>query len=112
MTIVVRRHSILGDIQAEIVRLESLLADLRHVADGHLPTEANISSAPIIDRWATATRPEVCLIGEVHGHPNCAGPMSVTSGLQIFSPEYGWARTGSRFFRLGNWLTDGQGLPQ
>lgn len=113
MPIVVRRQGgILGDLQAEIARLENLLLDLRHLADGNLPSAENIAAAPIIDSWLATTRPEPCPVGTMHGHPTCKGPLSVTSSLQIFSSDFGWARTSSRFYRLGNWHTDGQGRPQ
>ncbi len=99
--IVVGRDGIIGDIHGEIRRLDLLLADLRRVAAGHLPTAGDLSDTVIIDHWVHASRPEPCLAGQIHGHPNCRGPISVTSGLWLWSPEFGWGRTLSRYYRLG-----------
>jgi hypothetical protein len=101
MTIVIRRRGLPGDFTGEIARLESLVSDLRHLADGNLPTPKNIADAPLIDGWVQATRPELCLVGQMHGHPVCRGPLSITSGLWVWAPEHGWVRTLSRFYRLG-----------
>jgi hypothetical protein len=108
--IIVGHHGIVGDLQGEIARLDNLLADLRHLAKGHMPTERNIGAAPVIEHWAEATRPEPCLVGRMVGHPDCVGPLSVTSGVWVYAPDFGWARTLSRFYRLGR--PYGAGRPQ
>jgi hypothetical protein len=40
-------------------------------------------------------------VGRMTGHPTCVGSLSITSGLWVLAPEFGWARTLSRFYRLG-----------
>ena len=102
MTIIVSRQGITGDLQGDIARLECLLADLRHLSNGYLPADRNIGVAPLIEPWGHGSRPEPCLIGRMHGHPICRSGLSATSGLWVFAPELGWARTLNRFYRLGN----------
>lgn len=101
MTIIVGRQGILGDLAGEIARLENLLCDLRRLAEGRLPSSDSLAMAPLIDGWAEAVRTVTCLIGRMHGHPTCRGSLSVTTDVWVWAPELGWARTMSRFYRLG-----------
>lgn len=61
------------------------------------------AAAPRIDRWsAILHRDAVSLIGRVTGHPHLRpGARAVTSPLLRIAPAAGWARTWSRFYRLG-----------
>lgn len=97
----ITKNGVVGDIRGEIHRLESLLADLRRIADGSRPNAADLADAPIIDQWTAAMRPEPCLVGKIHGHPRCKGSVSVTSGVWMHAPELGWMRTLSSYYRLG-----------
>ncbi len=107
--IIIGRHDVAGDIRSEIQRLESLLIDLRRAAEGILPAAGDLAGAPIIDHWTEAMRPEPCLAGKIHGHPDCRGPVSVTSGIWMHAPDLGWTRTLSRFYRLGRTIAqDGE----
>ena len=101
MTIIIGRRAIAGDIAGEVARLEALVRDMASIASGHRPGDDELAGAPIIDHWSVALRPLPCLIGGVHGQPNLRGPISATSGLCIFAPDLGWARTVSRYYRLG-----------
>ncbi len=96
-----RNTVVVGDIADEIVRLEGLLGALRRLAAGEMPSAEELAAAPLIDHWLECTRPAPCLAGEVHGHPDCRGPVSVTSDVVVFAPTAGWARTISRLYRLG-----------
>ena len=107
--IVVRPEGVSGHLAEEIARLESLTADLEQLALGRLPSPEAVAAAPLIDCWAQGLRSEPCLIGQMQGHPLCRGPVSVTSGLWVWAPELGWARTLSRFSRLGRPLEGGRG---
>ena len=100
MTLEVNRRGILGDIHPEIARYEALVTDLRNIAAGKLPTEADLGTAPLLDMWAMGTAPVPILVGAVHGHPVLRGPVIRTTDIQVFAPELGWARTLSRFYRL------------
>ncbi|MBV8912170.1 MAG: hypothetical protein JOZ05_03895 [Acetobacteraceae bacterium] len=71
------------------------------IAYGHRPAEDELAGALIINNWSVVLRPLPCLIGGVHGQPSLRGPVSATSGLCMFAPDLGWARTLSRYYRLG-----------
>ncbi len=108
MTIMIGRHGIVGDIRDEVARLEALTLDLSRIADGHMPSPAALEGAPLLDPYNFATRPRPCLIGGIHGHPTLKGPLSVTSEVWAFAPDFGWARTLSRFYQLGRQLGEGR----
>ena len=103
--IIVGSQGVVGDIAGEIARLEQLLLDLEDIADGLAPTAEHLATAPFLDNWVEVTRPDACLAGKIKGHPICHGPISITSGLIVWAPEFGWARTLSRFYRLGHPLS-------
>jgi len=97
------RRKILGDVRAEIVRLEELLIDLKHIDAGHMPESRNVLFAPLIHDWRIVPWPTATLTGTVAGHPSVVdGRPAVTSAITVFAPELGWARTGSRLYRLGD----------
>jgi hypothetical protein len=85
------------------------IADARRLADdldrllSHgQPSDADLAGAPIIDCWQSALRPQRALVGVVTGHPSIGpGRPAVTSALYAFDPVAGWARTWSRFYRVG-----------
>jgi hypothetical protein len=90
-------------VTEEIERLQRLAADLAALRDGHGPTAADLSGAPILDSWTFAKSPASCLIGLVSDHSLLlgAGRPIVTSDLWILAEHQGWARTLSRWYRLG-----------
>ena len=99
--IAVESGQVRGNIDHEIERLETLLADLKRLRALDFPTPEQLETAPIIDQWALTTRTEPCLVGSVHGHPRLRGGLAMTSGLWVWSSSLGWARTMSRYYRLG-----------
>lgn len=84
-------------------RLSALAADLRAISGGQRPEELLKGSAPTIEQWSPAVLPSVCLEGLVSGHPVLVGHDRAirTSELWHFDEEAGWARTYSRWYRLG-----------
>lgn len=88
-------------ISREAERLEELARDLRAIAQGTAPTNAELRRAPQLDGWALSVRPARCLTGVVTGHPILRGPIVRTSELYLIDRRRGWARTLSRFYRLG-----------
>lgn len=84
-------------------RAKSLADDLARIAAGDLPTAIDLADAPIITDWTMSVRPESCLVGTISGHPS-VGHMRPgrTSGVFAFAPDFGWCRTLSRYYRLGN----------
>jgi hypothetical protein len=83
-------------------RLERLSADLRRLVAGEAPTSADLNMAPLLDQYAYTARSEPCLGGLATGHPYVApGHRVFTSGVYAISESEGWARTLSRFWKLG-----------
>ena len=68
------------------------------------PTAEELRTAPSLRDWAVVLGSSVRLTGTVRGHPD--GPTSgttgiVTSELLDVDPSLTWARTESRYYRLG-----------
>lgn len=89
-------------LDKEIVRLERLLADLRHLRDRGEPDEVSLHAAPVLDEWSMAFTSVPCLVGCVTGHPILAGAdrYIATSDLCVISERGRWARTRSRYYLL------------
>lgn len=90
-------------VSQEIDRLSRLVADLRAIRDGRGPTASDLEDAPVLVNWERQLRPVACLTGNVCDHPMLPGmgrPI-VTSDLWVLAPDQGWARTLSRWYRLG-----------
>ncbi|NEU97984.1 DUF6634 family protein [Bradyrhizobium uaiense] len=86
--------------------LEKLVNDLRNSSQGSQPPEAELQASPLLDRWSFAFLPAPCLTGSVHQHPTLGSrPHLHTSELVLIDPHKRWARTWSRFYRLGKQLT-------
>lgn len=101
-------------IRAEIERLEELTAALE-VTCMPFPMDQLLArsqaDAPILDQWRFAFRPAPCLVGLSTGHPRLPGDgrSIVTSEIFLISTELGWARSLSRWYRLGRRLDDAAG---
>jgi hypothetical protein len=88
----------------ETDRLARLVADMERIQRGELPQAlAGGEDAPILDRWILGHRPVPCLAGLSTGHPRLAGVNRAiaTSDLWLMSEDRSWARTLSRWYRLG-----------
>ena len=101
MTISVGPDGAPEDLDDIIGRLERLAVDLRRIARREAPTSTELGSAPLVDNWVLDPRPHVCLVGDLYGHPILRGPMVRTTEVWAIAPAQGWARTLSRFYRLG-----------
>lgn len=90
-------------LDKEIARLERLLIDLRHILDHGGPDEISLHTAPVLDRWSVSYAPVPCLVGCSTGHPILTGAdrYIATSDLCVISERGSWARTRSRYYRLG-----------
>lgn len=81
-----------------VVSMRSLADDLEVIGDGTvlpLPTVR-------LDRWALAKRTVPCLIGTPIGHPRIEdGKPYFSSELYYLDPRAGFARTFSRWYKLG-----------
>lgn len=67
------------------------------------PSKADLAQAPVLSDWKAAISPggHVMLWGEVINHPLLGNASITTSQLIAINPEAGWARTASRWYRLG-----------
>jgi hypothetical protein len=88
----------------EIDRLSRLVSDLQAIRDGRSPTTSDLKEAPLLGNWERGTRPAACLFGNVFDHPMLPGMgrSIVTSDLWVLAADHGWARTLSRWYRLGS----------
>lgn len=84
-------------------RIMALAADMDRIHRG-LPPEAMAGDeVPILDRWVLTKRMVPCLAGLSTGHPQLPGENRLigTSDLWMLSVDGNWARTLSRWYRLG-----------
>lgn len=89
-------------IKEHLERLRGLVADIEALSRGDHPTAGRLAIAPVLSDWTHATHRVPSLVGTFHGHPMIAdGRAGRTSDLWVYAPEYGYARTLSRLYRLG-----------
>jgi hypothetical protein len=85
--------------------LEQLTGDLRFLKTVHAPAEEILRTSPLLDEWSFGFTPSPCLIGTIYGHPMLGNSRCVhTSELVLIDPGKRWARTWSKFYRLGRQL--------
>lgn len=94
-------------------RLKALVADLEAVQSGR-SGRVFPDAAPLLDQWGLAQRAAVCLVGRSDGHPLLpgVGRQIATSDLWLLSADRRWARTLSRWYRLGEPHGDGASIPR
>ncbi|WP_189591076.1 DUF6634 family protein [Mesorhizobium sp. M8A.F.Ca.ET.207.01.1.1] len=87
----------------QVDRLVALATDLERVRRGVSPEAIAGGSAPSLDRWILTQRAVPCLAGLSTGHPRLLGKdrLIATSDLWVLSEDQNWARTLSRWYRLG-----------
>jgi Family of unknown function (DUF6634) len=90
-------------ITPELTRRRRRLADdLDRIAAGTAPPAAELAQAPLLVDWAFAVSLSgLSLTGFAAGHPLLGNRKIVTSPLWVLDPDLTWARTLSRFYRLG-----------
>jgi len=99
--------AVFPQLRAERERLAAALADLERLRSGWVPGEADLAGAPVLGGWQTAAQesePMPFLVGTLRsGHPHIpAGKVIATSSLVALDAKtHLWARTISRFYRLG-----------
>ena len=99
-------------IDHEIERLERLLSDLKRIRSRAGPTAEDLDDAPRLDDYQLARRDVVCLVGHATGHPRLGDRHTITTELMVHAPTLGWARTLSRFYRLGTSIDDDHDTPE
>jgi hypothetical protein len=99
---------------------EQLAADARRLADdlaalvsGAPPSRKMLADAPILDQWAPAVRRNGALTGLITGHPRIVdGHSALTTDLFAIDSYGLFARTWSRFYRLGRPALQAHRRPQ
>jgi hypothetical protein len=83
-------------------RLRALADDCDRLELGRPVSSLLLQKAPLLEDWAPAVTPQgVQLIGHVTGHPQLGDRAIATSPVWFADPNGAWARTLSRFYRLG-----------
>ncbi|MHA6646192.1 hypothetical protein [Mesorhizobium sp. A623] len=87
----------------EMERVKSLAADMGRIHRGIAPEDVADGNFPILDRWVLGRRTVPCLMGLSTGHPELPGQgrLITTSDLWLLSKDMRWARTLSRWHKLG-----------
>ncbi|RFC65932.1 hypothetical protein DYI37_00080 [Fulvimarina endophytica] len=90
------------DLAATVRQLRDLLRDLEAIQAGWRPSPADLWQAPVLEGWEIGSRTVPCLLGLVQGHPTLDDHRLIrTSEVWAIAPEFGYARTLSRLYRLG-----------
>lgn len=89
--------------QLQLARFSALVSDMEKIKEGARMDRLG-ADAPLLDRWVFGERPAACLMGESTGHPvfEGTGRPITTSDLILLSKDRAWARTLSRWYRLGD----------
>jgi hypothetical protein len=83
--------------------LRALADDLDAVQAGDAPNDQTLARAPLLHDWTLVSAPDgVRLEGVVEGHPIFGSRPISTSPLWLLNTEKNWARSLSRFYRLGS----------
>ncbi len=86
-----------------IVRdLAKLRDDMLNLREADWPSEECIHQWPRLTDWSYGSRPAPCLVGTVDGHALIRNGTRVhTSEIVLVDPALRWARTWTKFYRLG-----------
>lgn len=90
-----------GDARDLPQRLWELADDLAVIKAGQGPSDAELDAAPVLNDWYLAPEMSLVLVGRVEGHPVLGSRWIRTSLLYHFDELRSFARTLSRFYRLG-----------
>jgi hypothetical protein len=83
-------------------RLRALADDCDRLELGRPVSPTLLQRAPLLEDWVPAVTPQgVQLIGQVTGHPLLGDRAIATSSVWFADPDGAWARSLSRFYRLG-----------
>lgn len=83
-------------------RLRALAGDCDRLERGRAVSPTVLQKAPLLTDWVPAITTEgVKLVGRVTGHPRLGDCSAATTALWFADPDGAWARSLSRFYRLG-----------
>ncbi len=83
-------------------RLHDLADELQGIRDGTKPVPDDLADAPRLEGWRTTSREVRILTGRVYGHPNIPDGRRITTSDLYASDGKSWARSMSRYYRLGS----------
>ena len=90
-----------GNLMRLAAHLKRLSTDLVEIAGGRGPRPEDLADAPTLDEYVVAEKTLPCLVGVQSGHPSVTGSRIQTSEMYVLDERSGWARTLSRYYRLG-----------
>jgi len=95
-------------LKTEITSLRSLADDLEMILNGCYPSMQQLDTSPAITNWKLSARRATCLAGTLVEHPRLGSlvPNGITSEVWLLDLDRNYARTFSRFYRLGEKATD------
>ena len=95
-------HPSRADLRAAAAQARRLADALDRLSADGGPSRADLAEAPILTYWEPVRRFAPALMGVVDGHPTIRPNRStVTSELFAMDGDALWARTWSRWYRLG-----------
>jgi len=110
MTIQITRSGNIIQLDEHLDRLRRLVADIETLKTGRHPDPSAIEGSAFIHEWRLDSRPAPCLRGYFEGHPKIrSGRMGATSELWVWAPDHGFARTLSRWYKLGSRAREADG---
>lgn len=86
----------------QLRQLQDLVRDLEMIVSGGGPTKELLETAPFLDLWQLENRIEKGLAGYAAGHPILGDQYVHTSQVWALSQRGRWARTLTRWYRLGD----------
>jgi hypothetical protein len=90
-----------GDPRDISQRFSDLAEDLAMITVGQGPSQAELDAAPVLQDWHLTPEMGLALVGRVEGHPVLGSRWIRTSQLHYFDELRSFARTLSRYYRLG-----------
>jgi hypothetical protein len=82
-------------------KLAGLAADVAAIHSGEGPRPSDLLGTPVLDNWSLEPFRAHLLAGTVRGHPRLGDSPVRTTMAILVDEDQGWARTLSRFYRLG-----------
>jgi len=90
------------ELLTTVNKLEALTEDLSDILFGSVPQPDVLAKAPLLDSWRIGLVFSPVLIGHVVGHPRVPDGAVTTSEVWLMDEGKRWARSFSRFYRLGD----------
>lgn len=94
------------DLQTATHKLDLLSRDLARIRSGVEPSTEALAEMPLLDQWDIRFIQCPILIGQVSGHPKISDGPVMTTDLWLIQDGLQWARTYSRFYKLGEFVGD------